>query len=352
MPHDQREGERLESSADNRDARRRLDHLERYLAHLRIARYHYGEAVPGASDPLDQALSEGYGRLDGLQGKLGSHIQGRRRAPHPEREGQRGVLVFVDECGSPRLHASADALGAFAVGAVLVARDEYARFKRLWNGWKRSVWGTEEQMIHEPDVRKGRGPFWLEGDRRRQREAVATLHETISQLPFTAVVVVIRREAYVAEYGHGGVNEILPESPYLMALDFLAERLVFALDGEFGNGRGRLIVESRGPLEDAGLQREFARLHIDGTSYISAKWFRQQLAPGIRFGRKDERMPGLEVADLLCRPCAEKALRPTSTPERWPEFRDKLCLGRETAHSPVGIKVVPWSEEHKGFWKS
>ena len=352
MPYDQWEGERLGASADDRDARRRLDHLERYLAHLRIARHHFGEAVRGVPDPLDQVLSEGYSSLDGLRQELGSHIQGRRRAPHPEREGQKEVLVFVDECGSPRLHASTDDFGAFAVGAVLVAADEYARFTDSWNGWKRSVWGAENEMIHEPNLRRRNGPFWLDGDRRRQQEAVAALHDTIRQLRFVAVVVVIRRQAYVAEYGHAGVNAILPEAPYHLALDFLTERLVFALNGEFGNGRGRLIAESRGPLEDAQLQWEFARLHIDGTSYVSARWFRQQLASGIRFGRKGDRMPGLEVADLLCRPCAEKALDPTSDPERWSEFRGKLCIGQETAHSPVGIKVVPWSEGHEGFWKS
>ena len=137
-----------------------------------------------------------------------------------------------------------------------------------------------------------------------------------------------------------------------MALDFLSERLVFALNQDFANGKGQLIAESRGPREDAQLQQEFARLHIDGTTYISASWFRSQLIPGIQFGRKDDLMAGLEVADLLCRPCAEKALDPSSTPERWPEFRANLCQGRETANSLVGIKVIPWSPEHNGFWQS
>ena len=63
-------------------------------------------------------------------------------------------------------------------------------------------------------------------------------------------------------------------------------------------------------------------------------------------------MAGLEVADLFCRPCAEKVLDPQSTPDRWPEFRDKLCTGIETAHAPLGIKVFPWSEEYEGFWAS
>lgn len=353
MPHEQEERERLEGAAESRELRRRRDHLERYLAHLRIAQHHFAEATnPRSPSPLDEALAQGHSTLDGLNQRLGGHIHGRRRPKRRTTEDQDEVLMFVDECGSPRLSASADSFGAFALGAVLVRRESYREFEETWSKWKRSVWGTDSKKIHEPDVRVGHGPFWFEGNRSRRRRALDSLHETIRQLDFKSVVVVIRRQAYVDQYGHGGINDILPEAPYPMALDFLSERLVFALDQEFAGAKGRLIAESRGPLEDAQLQREFARLQIDGTTYISASWFRHQLDPGIRFGTKNERIAGLEVADLLCRPYAEKALAPTSSPARWPEFREKLCLGRETAHSPVGIKVVPWSDEHEGFWKS
>ncbi len=352
MPQNPEQREHLEAAADNRELRRRRDHLERYLAHLRIAQHHFAEAaVHQSPNPLDHALADGYSTLDGVNSQLGGHIHGRRR-PKNSAASDQEVLVFVDECGSPRLSASADTLGAFALGAVIVTRDEYRNFEQTWNGWKNSIWGTATKRIHEPEVRSGHGAFWFDGDRTRRHRATRSLRETISHLNFKAVVVVIRRQAYVQEYGRGGINEILPEAPYPMALDFLSERLVFALEQEFAGGKGSLIAESRGPLEDAQLQREFARLQIDGTTYISASWFRHQLAPGIQFGTKSDRMAGLEVADLLCRPYAEKVLAPASTPPRWPEFRAKLCQGQETAHSPVGIKVVPWSEDHEGFWKS
>ena len=345
--------EYLEASADNRELLRRRDHLERYLAHLRIAQHHYTEAVVRQGvNPLDQALAQGYSTLDSLNSRLGGHIHGRRRPKGRGTSTQQDVLVFVDECGSPRLSASADSFGAFALGAVVVTQEAYGAFERTWNEWKRSIWGTPSKRIHEPEVRSGHGAFWFDGNASLRRRAINSLSRTISQLDFKTVVVVIRRQAYVEQYGHGGINDILPEAPYPMALDFLSERLVLAIDEDFAGGRGRLIAESRGPLEDAQLQREFARLQIDGTTYISASWFRHQLVPGIQFGTKNDGLAGLEVADLLCRPYAEKALHPSSSPLRWPEFREKLSLGRETAHSPVGIKVVPWSDEHEGFWKS
>jgi hypothetical protein len=137
-----------------------------------------------------------------------------------------------------------------------------------------------------------------------------------------------------------------------MALHFVAERLAIALDKLFGGGRAHVVAESRGPKEDALLQYEFARLQLDGTSYVSASFFRQQLCPGIDFRDKKRSETGLQFADLLARPCAEKVLDPASTPARWPELRSKLCPTQETANSILGLKIIPWDERYVEVWKS
>jgi len=174
----------------------------------------------------------------------------------------------------------------------------------------------------------------------------------IKELDFTAVVCVVRRDAYLASYGAGALDESLPAHLYLMSLDFVLERLALALDTEFGGGRARVIAESRGPKEDALLQYEFARLLLQGTSYISPSWFRQQFHPGITFeGKGGAFSSGLQLADLLARPSAEKVVNPESEPERWPEFRLKLCPGRETKNSVLGLKIVPWDESFAGIWR-
>ena len=105
-------------------------------------------------------------------------------------------------------------------------------------------------------------------------------------------------------------------------------------------------------LEDALFQREYARLLIDGTSYVSSAWFRQQLRPGIEFRTKQDNVSGLQLADLLARPCGEKVLNPDQAPERWSVFREKLCPGQETAHSILGMKVVPWGDKYRNVWRS
>ena len=85
---------------------------------------------------------------------------------------------------------------------------------------------------------------------------------------------------------------------------------------------------------------------------VTSTWFRQVLHPGIRFEGKETNATGLQIADLLARPCAEKVANPASTPDRWPELRHKLGTGQETKHSIIGLKVVPWHERYEDLWKS
>ena len=137
-----------------------------------------------------------------------------------------------------------------------------------------------------------------------------------------------------------------------MSLDFLAERLAIILDQQFDGARAQIVAEARGPAEDALIQHEFARLHLDGTSYVGPSYFRQQFCPGIQFEKKTANIMGLQLADLLARACGDKVVNPATEPARWPEFRDKLCGGIETKHSILGLKIMPWRAEYSALWKS
>jgi hypothetical protein len=175
---------------------------------------------------------------------------------------------------------------------------------------------------------------------------------TIASLDFTAIAVVVHRPDYVQDFGIGPVDASLPAHIYWMALDFLMERVVLTLDGELNGAVAHVIAESRGPKEDASLQYEFARLHLDGTSYIRPSWFRQALLPGISFQGKEVNSTGLQIADLLTRPVADKVSDKRRTPYMWREARDKLCQGQETKNSILGLKIMPWRERYKELWKS
>lgn len=337
----------LEASRDARIAMRRRDRTEQFAAALRRAEHLRTEA---GGDERDTTIRDLISRADSefrtLHRRAGGPVFSRRRPQ--KRSQQAGVChVFLDECGSHDLLAR-DPYPVFALSAVIVPESDYSNLDVRWKGWKAQVLGDQKADVHEPTVRNRLGPFGgADGPR-----ATAELARELGELPFAGIVCAVHRAEYVKDFGAGPLDESLPAHGYLMVLDFLLERVVLALDSVFGGARASVTVESRGPKEDALLQYEFARLHLDGTSYIAPGWFRQQLAPGLLFKGKDDNITGLQLADLIARPVADKVADPVSTPPRWPEARSKLCLGQETKHSIIGLKVLPWRDRYEDLWAS
>jgi hypothetical protein len=273
-----------------------------------------------------------------------------RRRPQNKASGET-CTIYIDECGSHNL-AAKEKFQAFVLSAVAIRDCQLAELDARWKWWKRYYLGSSTKKVHEPDIRDGAKSFWCHGKAKKREKAVAALDLIIPKLDFTGFACVVNMERYKELVGAKPLDESLPTHLYLMAVNFLAERLALALDTHFNGAKGRLVLEARGPKEDATIQYEFARLFLDGTSYVSATFFRDQFFPGLEFRRKDSNSTGLQLADLLARPCGEKILNPCSTPGRWHVFRDRLCPGLETAHSILGLKVVPWEERYEDIWTS
>ena len=241
--------------------------------------------------------------------------------------------------------------GAFVLSAVIVPFERYAGFESTWKAWKAHRLGAD-RGVHEPDIRRGNNSFWCEGSYTRRTLAISDLDRVITELDFTEIAVVFHRSDYASLYGEETPDGALPGHGYMMALNFLLERVAMVLEDQFGGARGQLVAESRGPKEDALLQYEFARLQLHGTSYVAAAWFRQQFTQWIVFESKKGNSSGLQMADLAARPLAEKILAPESSPPRWQAFRQKLAPGMETAHSPLGLKIFPWHDRFANLWES
>jgi hypothetical protein len=348
MPKRASSSQELAGSRQFRVAARRKDRHERYLHFLRLAmrtRVDNGYTA----EKVESAIKQGDDELAALAALVGGRIYPRRRPKTIETD--RTCTIFIDECGAHSLKAK-EKFDAFCLAAIIIADENLHRIDRQWKRWKRQYLGAAAKLVHEPDIRRGRNSFWCKGDVSQRRRAVKALDPILARLDFAAVACVVHRTKYVKEVGKRALDESLPEHPYLMTMHFLVERLAMALHGQFKGARGQVVIESRGPAEDAKVQYEFARLFLDGTSYISPSWIRRQFCPGLEFRTKEQNGTGLQLADLLARPCGEKVLDPTSVPDRWGVLREKLCPDMETAHSIVGLKIVPWNEQYKDLWKS
>jgi hypothetical protein len=338
----------LEASRDQRLARVRLERLEEYAALLRRASSLRAAAGLGSDDSLQQLIQSAEARRSNLQLAAEGRLHQRRRPKSSVPKAADNCLVFLDECGTHFL-TSKDIFPVFCLAAVIIREAAYADLDLIVRGWKAQHLKQSDFVIHEPDIRARVGP-WRDPGRTAVLEALRVL---VEGLDFAVVACVVRRPGYVGQFGEDAPDDSLPAHPYLMTLDFLIERVVMVLETHFDGGRAKVIAESRGALEDARLQHEFARLHIEGTSYIASAWFRQQLHPGIHFEPKGgSYASGLQLADLSARPVAEKVAVPTSTPDRWPEICAKLCRGQETKNSILGLKIMPWDAAYAELWKS
>lgn len=301
------------------------------------------------SPELEAFIARGDEETRVLAERAGGRILSRRH-PKPINTDET-CTVIVDECGAHSLEAK-EKFPVFTLAAVIVRDHDYPKLDRAWRRWKREYLGSPDKLVHESDIRSGRESFWCSGDSARRRRAIAALDTVLGRLPCAAIACVVHRENYLARYPGQTVNATVPGHPYLMTLHYLAERLAIALHEHFGGAKARLVFESRGPREDATMQYEFTRLFLDGTAYVSDSWFRRQFHPGVEFRGKDKNTSGLQLADLIARPCGEKVADPASDPPRWQAIRQKLCPGVHTAHSILGLKIVPWDDLYVDVWKS
>ncbi len=336
--------EELETSRDVRSAARQLNRLEACISYLEQAARFRSDANQVDDPALKLAIERTRNECLSLRELATGRVESRRRPK--SKPSADSCTVFLDECGQ-HLMGATDAFPVFVLAAVIVRDVDYQLVDATWKRWKHEHLAPGV-IVHEPDVRRANGPFRGPAG----EEAVERIADVMSRLEFGAVAVVFHREDFVDEFGTAPIDGSLPGHAYLAALDFLMERVVFALDNEYGGAKAEVVAESRGSKEDALLQYEFARLHLDGTSYVSPSWFRQQLHPGIRFVSKQDDNSGVQIADLLARPIGEKVAAPESDPARWSTFREKLCKGLETKHSIVGLKIVPWRERYADLWKS
>ena len=234
-----------------RDARVRLQQIERLeveLCHLRLSRR---ARIDNGRETalLDRVIKGSEDDLADLVHTAGGYVISRKR---PRKESNETCTIYVDECGGHSIMAK-DKFEAFRLAAVIIRDSERAEIDRQWTEWKDKYLGSAGKLVHEPDLRKGNGSFFCHGDNERRQAAMHALRDLIPSLPFTAIVCVLNRLEYRGQYGDKPLDESLPKHPYLMTLDFVLERAVMALQEQFDGAKAHLVIESRGPREDAAM---------------------------------------------------------------------------------------------------
>ena len=239
-------------------------------------------------------------------------------------------IVYVDESGDHGLESIDREYPVFVLVFCIFQKQEYiekiipalARFKTR-------LWGHDEVVLHEHDIRKPKNEFTILMDKATRQAFTSELTQLINGTSFTIIASVIDKKKLMSQY-------IRPGNPYEISLSFGLERVFRYLD-DVGQSDKRtpVIVERRGKKEDEELELVFRRIR-DGVNYLNKK-----LPYDLVMIDKKANSTGLQIADLTARPIGIKTLRPDQPNRAYDIIVKKLRKSPQGDVKGWGLKVFP-----------
>jgi Protein of unknown function (DUF3800) len=232
------------------------------------------------------------------------------------------LVVYADESGDHGLGQIDPGYPVFALAFIIMKREDYVvqvtpALQRL----KFAYWGHDQVVFHEREMRKKVGPFSILAKPETNQTFMEDLTSLIGGAPFRLAVAVIDKLRLKDRYA-------IPWSPYEIALRFCMERLLTCMQMDQQNGRlVHVVFESRGKNEDMELELAFRRIAANQADwgYRRPDFSYARFEPV--FARKDANAAGLQLADLVARPCGLRALRPNQPNRAFEALIPKLCGG-------------------------
>ncbi len=251
--------------------------------------------------------------------------------------------IYLDESGDHGLLRINQDYPVLALCGVAIEDHTYAQFvlPRL-DAFKVEHFGSASVPFHYRAFAQRAGPFKKLAEPGEAWAFENALANLIAELDLTIFCAVIRKNEYVRSYGPTRpVDRYLPVDLYLVALDFLLERVVKCLEDRQST-TGEVIAEARGRREDELVGAEYQQLLDRGTQFVSSERFRRVLNPDLQFSRKNEGIGGLELADLCAAPIATRILKPGPPSPLWEAIRTKIWVGPGSRNEGnLGLKCFP-----------
>jgi hypothetical protein len=234
--------------------------------------------------------------------------------------GMSDYIIFADESGDHGLVSIDPQFPLFALVFGIIRKDKYVQqvvspFTEL----KFKLWGHDQVIFHERDIRKQHGDFTLlRTDPKLRSSFLAGLSEIIAQADMEFVVIIVDKEKHRDKYD-------TPFNPYELSLLLAMERtLQFLVTVGESHSETHILFESRGKTEDEQLEMEFRRIREGKRrwGYTGADFnlinFRH------RFVDKKSNSSGLQLVDLAARPFALKYMRPDQPNRAYDVLEEKI----------------------------
>lgn len=215
-------------------------------------------------------------------------------------------MIFVDESGDHGLVTLDKEFPVFALVFCIISKQDYLdTLVPAVHKLKMDIWGHDQVIFHERDIRKEKGAFAsLRTDKALRENFLGRLSQIIEDSPIELITSIIDKPRLKEKYTN-------PFNPYELALRFCMERVLSYLSAKGEKGkRAHIQLEARGKKEDAQLELEFRRICDNQCDWHYNTGDFQMITFEPVFVPKASNSIGLQIADLVARPLALRYLRP------------------------------------------
>ncbi len=244
-------------------------------------------------------------------------------------------VLFLDESGDHNLSVIDPQYPVFVLGGVIMdkAYAEGTLTDKL-DGFKQELFGTTDIILHTSDIARNRNGFEAMQDTGFRNHFYARLNDLMTDLEYSVVACVIRKDEHLGRYGLAALD------PYLLSLNILVERFCFDLGNE--SKSGVIVVEQRDQMLDRQLELAWLNLKIAGTYYIQGSMIEDRIV-GLSFRSKMDNIAGLQLADLVVSPIGRRVLGKPSKAD-WEVITQKFRRSPRGRVDGYGLVVLPKEE--------
>lgn len=201
--------------------------------------------------------------------------------------------------------------------------------------FKLKHFGREDVILHSVEMGRGGGAYAFLDDERRRTLFYTELNTVLRELDYKVVAYVMRKDAYVEQYGTDAAD------PYASGLAILIDRFCWELGDELDAGFG--CAEKRNPGLDRELMAAWEALRTNGagTDFAPSRRIEERIV-GLELRDKKPNLAGLQLADLVITPIgrhvAGKATKADQV--RWTVVESKLRRDRGS-YDGAGLVIRP-----------
>lgn len=202
-------------------------------------------------------------------------------------------IIYADESGDNNLKKINPEFSYFTLVFCIFRKEDYIKTKREMENLKFFLFGHDEIIFHERDIRKGINEFekYLKSINYKNL-LIDNINKIIDDSNFTIISTVIDKKKLLLSYTK-------PRDPYLIALQFCCERIQKFLNKNHSISTTKIFIESREKNQNAQLEF-FARKIIDEYKFNLE----------IKTIKKSNNSIGLQIADLIARPISLHFMKP------------------------------------------